>query len=317
MARGGAGDPDDGVELLWREGDVEPRPGLSLSRIVRTAIELADAEGLEGLSMRKVADRLGFTTMSLYRHVPGRDHLLDLMRDAVMGLPGTAPSERGGQGRDAGAEEAGGQGRDEGVEKAGGRSRGEDVQEAGGWRARLEACAREGWRLRERHPWLAEVRGSRRVPGPNAVAHYEYMLSAVSGTGLTPAEMIAVVGLVARFVDSEALRLAEVARTERLSGVSEEEWWGSRDSLYARFERYPTLTRLWEEGGYDEPEDPFEFGLRRVLDGIEILVQERDVMRDETCQMCGAPVERAASGRPRAYCSRACQQRAYRKRRSG
>ncbi|MCA2220373.1 TetR/AcrR family transcriptional regulator [Nonomuraea aurantiaca] len=286
MARGGAGDPDEGVELLWREGDVEPRPGLSLSRIVRTAIELADAEGLEGLSMRKVADRLGFTTMSLYRHVPGRDHLLDLMRDAVMGSPGTVLSEEGGE-------------------------------QGGGWRARLEACAREGWRLRERHPWLAEVRGSRRVPGPNAVAHYEYMLSAVSGTGLTPAEMIAVVGLVARFVDSEALRLAEVARTERLSGVSEEEWWGSRDSLYARFERYPTLTRLWEQGGYDEPEDPFEFGLRRVLDGIEMLVQERDETRDETCQMCGVPVERAASGRPRAYCSRACQQRAYRRRRSG
>ncbi|MEU8142111.1 TetR/AcrR family transcriptional regulator [Nonomuraea sp. NPDC048901] len=305
MARGGAGDPDDGVELLWREGDVEPRPGLSLSRIVRTAIELADAEGLEGLSMRKVADRLGFTTMSLYRHVPSRDHLLDLMRDAVMGSPGAVPSERGGQGRRAVAE------------KADGQVRGAGAEEAGGWRARLEACAREGWRLRERHPWLAEVRGTRRVPGPNAVAHYEYMLSAVSGTGLTPAEMIAVVGLVARFVDSEALRLAEVARTERLSGVSEEEWWGSRDTLYARLERYPTLTRLWEEGGYDEPEDPFEFGLRRVLDGIEMLVQERDETRDETCQICGAPVERAASGRPRAYCSRACQQRAYRKRKSG
>ncbi|MEV1240918.1 TetR/AcrR family transcriptional regulator [Nonomuraea sp. NPDC050022] len=327
MARGGAGDPDDGVELLWREGDVEPRPGLSLSRIVRAAIELADAEGLEGLSMRKVADRLGFTTMSLYRHVPGRDHLLDLMRDAVMGSPGAAFSGKGGQEQGAGAEEAGGQGRSAGAEEAGGQRRsagaenaggqGRSAEEAGGWRARLEACAREGWRLRERHPWLAEVRGTRRVPGPNAVAHYEYMLSAVSGTGLTPAEMIAVVGLVARFVDSEALRLAEVARTERLSGVSEEEWWGSRDSLYARLERYPTLTRLWEEGGYDEPEDPFEFGLRRVLDGIEMLVHERDETRDERCQICGAPVERAASGRPRAYCSRACQQRAYRKRKSG
>jgi AcrR family transcriptional regulator len=237
--------------------------------------------------MRKVAERLGFTTMSLYRHVPGRDHLLDLMRDAVIGLPGTIPSE----GAPAGG--------------------------AGGWRARLEACAREGWELRKRHPWVAEVRGTRRVPGPNAVAHYEYMLSAVSGTGLTPAETIAVVGLVARFVDSEAVRLAEVARTERLSGVSEEEWWGARDTLYARLDRYPTLSYLWEAGGYDEPEEPFEFGLRRVLDGIEVLVQERDETRDESCRTCGAPIERAASGRPRAYCSRACQQRAYRKRGSG
>ena len=302
MTRGGAGDPDDGVELLWQDGDDEPRPGLSLSRIVRAAIELADAEGLEGLSMRKVAERLGFTTMSLYRHVPGRDHLLDLMRDAVMGLPGTIPPE--GQGE----ETAEGQG-EETAEEAG--------EGAGGWRVRLEACAREGWELRKRHPWVAEVRGTRRVPGPNAVAHYEYMLSAVSATGLRPAEMIAVVGLVARFVDSEAVRLAEVARTERLSGVSEEEWWGARDTLYARLDRYPTLSYLWAAGGYDEPEDPFEFGLRRVLDGIEVLVQERDETRDEKCRICGAPVEQAASGRPRAYCSRACQQRAYRKRRSG
>jgi AcrR family transcriptional regulator len=272
-------DPDDGVELLWREGDAEPRPGLSLGRIVRAAVELADAEGLEGLSMRKVAERLGFTTMSLYRHVPGRDHLVDLMRDAVMG----PPPEPG----------------------------------AGGWRERLEAAARAGWELRERHPWLAEVRGTRHVPGPNTVAHYEHMLSAVAGTGLTPAEMIAVVGLVGRFVDAEAVRLAEVARTERLSGLTEEEWWGARDTLYARFDRYPTLTHLWEAGGYDEPEDPFEFGLRRVLDGIEVLIQERDETRDESCRMCGNAVERAASGRPRSYCSRACQQRAYRERRSG
>ncbi len=57
------------------------------------------------------------------------------------------------------------------------------------------------------HPWLAEVRGGRRVPGPHTVALYERMLSAVADTGLTPAEVIAVVGLVGRFLDSEALLL--------------------------------------------------------------------------------------------------------------
>ena len=317
MTRGGAGDPDDGVELLWQDGDDEPRPGLSLGRIVRAAIELADADGLEGLSMRKVAERLGFTTMSLYRHVPGRDHLLDLMRDAVMGLPSTMTAEVSGP-TEGSAEEAVEEAAERAAERAAEETgeTGETGEGAGGWRVRLEACAREGWELRKRHPWVAEVRGTRRVPGPNAVAHYEYMLSAVSGTGLRPAEMIAVAGLVARFVDSEAVRLAEVARTERLSGVSEEEWWGARDTLYARLDRYPTLSYLWAAGGYDDPEDPFEFGLRRVLDGIEALVQDRDETRDESCRMCGAPVERAASGRPRAYCSRACQQRAYRKRRS-
>ncbi|GGO64472.1 TetR/AcrR family transcriptional regulator [Nonomuraea cavernae] len=281
--RGRAEDPDHGVELLWRGAGTEPRPGLSLARIVRAAVDVADAEGLAGLSMRKVADRLGFTTMSLYRHVPGRDQLVDLMRDAVMAEHPLSPPAAAAPG-------------------------------PGVWRATLEAYARESWELRRRHPWLAEVRGSRHLPGPNGVAHYEHMLSAVRHTGLTPAEVIAAVGLVGRFLDAEALLLVETARQERESGVSEEEWWGSRDSLFERLDRYPTLTYLWEAGGYDHPEDSFEFGLARILDGIELLIQRRDEMRDETCMICGRPVEAPASGRPRKYCSHACRQRAYRQR---
>ncbi|MGI5156559.1 TetR/AcrR family transcriptional regulator C-terminal domain-containing protein [Microbispora sp. CA-102843] len=140
------------------------------------------------------------------------------------------------------------------------------------------------------------------------------------GTALTPSEVIAVVGLVGRFVDAEALLLAETRREERRSGVSEEEWWGMRDSLYAHLGRYPALAHLWTEGGWDHPEDSFEFGLRRLLDGIEALIRERDETRDEkpadeNCPECGAALDPAPSGRPRVYCSRACRQRAYRRRR--
>ncbi|MET7336252.1 TetR/AcrR family transcriptional regulator [Nonomuraea sp. NPDC005650] len=274
-------DPD--IELLWREQDREPRPGLSVGRIVRAAIEIADAEGLEGLSMRKVADRLGFTTMSLYRHVPGRDQLVDLMLDEAYGERPDPPEK--GQ----------------------------------GWRERLEAAARQGWRLRRRHPWMAEVRGTRHLPGPNAIAHFDHMLSTLADTGLTPSEVIAVVNMLGRFVDAEALTLVETLREERRSGVSEQEWWGAQDALYERLNSFPTLSRLWEEGGWDHPEDSFEFGLRRQLDGIEVLVHERDESRDESssCPECGTPLEPAPSGRPRVYCSRACQQRAYRKRKTG
>ncbi|TMR91091.1 TetR/AcrR family transcriptional regulator [Nonomuraea basaltis] len=285
MTRGRAGDPDHGLELLWRAQERAPRPGLSLGRIVRAAIELADAEGLAGLSMRKVADRLGFTTMSLYRHVPGRDQLVDLMVDEVLS---------------------------EHPDVAG------DLPDSEGWRARLEAVARQAWRIRKSHPWLAEVRGTRHLPGPNGVAHYDYMLSTLTGTPLTPAEVIAAVGLVGRFVDAEALVLVETQREERRSGVPEEEWWGARDALYDRLDRYPTISYLWTAGGWDAPEDSFEFGLRRLLDGIETLINRRDENRDENqaCEECGRPLEPATSGRPRVYCSRACQQRAYRKRKS-
>ncbi|MEV0621160.1 TetR/AcrR family transcriptional regulator [Nonomuraea sp. NPDC050404] len=272
-------DPDRGVELLWRQEEGrEPRPGLSVARIVRAAIELADAEGLEGLSMRKVADRLGFTTMSLYRHVPGRDQLVELMRDEVMG------------------------------------ERPPDADRPSGWRAGLAAVARQALELRMRHPWLAEVRGTRHIPGPNAVAQYDRMLATLTGTALRPSEVIAVVGLIGRLVDAEALLIVETRREEQRSGVSEQEWWGSRDALYEQLNHYPTITRLWETGGWDHPEDSFEFGLRRLLDGIEVLIRERDENRDETCPECGNPLDPATSGRPRVYCSRACQQRAYRKR---
>ncbi len=270
-------DPDRTIELLWR-GDRGPRRGLNLDRIVRAGVEVADAEGLTGLSMRKVAERLGFTTMSLYRHVPGRATLIDLMRDAVLGEL-TAPAP------------------------------------APGWRAGLETCARQWWELYRRHPWLAEDRGSRRVPGPHTVAQYEYMLGILATTGLSATDVVAAVELVGRLIAAEALALVEAARAERDSGMSDEQWWRARDSLFARLDRYPTIEALEKAGGFERP-DPFEFGLARVLDGIELLIRRCDEKRDETpaCRVCGAPLDHASSGRPRAYCSRACQQRAYRSR---
>ncbi|GAA2364325.1 TetR/AcrR family transcriptional regulator [Nonomuraea africana] len=267
--------PERSTELLWGSGS---RGGLSLERIVRAAIELADAEGLAAVSMRRVAERLGFTTMSLYRHVPGKTELVDLMRDEVIG-------ERAAAG----------------------------VAPSGGWRAELEAWARAELALYQRHPWLVEASLSRRVPGPNAVAGFEWALEVVARTGLQPAEVVAVVTLVGGFVESAAQQMVRTARTERRTGVSEEEWWGARESLFQHMDRYPTLSRIYREGGYDAPLDPFEFGLQRVLDGIESLIG--DEKRDETrCVVCGKAVDTAATGRPRDYCSRACQQRAYRMR---
>ncbi len=120
----GRGNPQRSLELLWGEPKVPsrgPKPGLDLARIVRTAIELADAEGLAALSMRRVAERLGVGAMSLYTYIPGKAELLDLMLDQVQGellmeeLPG------------------------------------------GDWRARLEARARQDWALYERHPWLLQI----------------------------------------------------------------------------------------------------------------------------------------------------------------
>ncbi|MER0478079.1 TetR/AcrR family transcriptional regulator [Streptomyces sp. Edi2] len=267
---------------------------MNLTRIVAAAIEVADAEGLPTLSMRRVAERLGFTTMSLYRHVPGKAELIELMRDTVVGeLDVAAPDHPGA--------------------------------EDGDWRSGMEAWARAHWALHLRHPWLVHTAGSRRLPGPNIMADYDRALRIVEGMGLQASEVVAVVQLVGGFVKTAALQVHEVLREERESGVSNSQWWHSREELFERMRPYPALGRLWQAGGFDEPEDPFDFGLARTLDGVELLIRRR---RDEKCDVnalqshagqclvCGSELDGARRGRPRDYCSRACQQRAYRQRRS-
>src|SRR5215207_6107774 len=81
---------DRTLELLWgarRRPRRGPKPSLSVEQIVSAAVEVADDEGLAALSMQRVAERLGFTTMSLYRYVPGKGELIDLMLDAAFGRP--------------------------------------------------------------------------------------------------------------------------------------------------------------------------------------------------------------------------------------
>ncbi|MFI5563686.1 TetR/AcrR family transcriptional regulator [Amycolatopsis japonica] len=276
-------DPERAIELLWGSSEPE-RPGLSLGRIVAAAIEVADAEGLASLSMRKVAERFGTTTMSLYRYVPGKAELVELMRDAVYG---EFPMES---------------------------------SDGLGWRVGLERWARLAWERYHRHPWLVHSAGSRRLPGPNIMAGYDHALDVASRSGLAPAQVIAVVNLVGGFVESAARQAGEAAELQRRTGVTHERWWSERESLFERLDRYPALERLWKAGGMDAPLDAFEFGLRRTLDGVEALVQSQgsEVISDETgggeCVVCGKPLDGGGRGRPRDYCSRACQQRAYRRR---
>ena len=82
----GGGDPVRSIELLWGiggRGSRGPKPGMSARQIAAAAVEIADAEGLDAVSMRRVADHLGTGAMSLYRYIPGKAELLDLMVDQV------------------------------------------------------------------------------------------------------------------------------------------------------------------------------------------------------------------------------------------
>src|ERR1700712_3481813 len=77
-----------------------PKREMSVERIVDTAIELADAEGLGAVSMSRIASELGFTTMSLYRYVTSKDDVLALMQDAVCELPIPPDGALAGAGRE-------------------------------------------------------------------------------------------------------------------------------------------------------------------------------------------------------------------------
>lgn len=253
----GGGDPARSLALLWRTQEPTSRkgkPDLSIDRIVRAAIEVADTAGLGAVSMRRVADKLGVGTMSLYTYVPGKAELLDVMLDAVVGE----------------------------------QPRPADV--AGGWRDRLERVARENWALYLRHPWLLQIATWRPPLGPNVTARYDHELRAVDGIGLTDVEMDSVITLVNGYVHGAARGSVEAAQVEQHTGITDEQWWYAHAPILAKVmdpERFPVAARVGQAAGeaHNGPSDPnhaFEFGLRRVLDGIEVLVKAR--RRDTTTE---------------------------------
>ena len=224
------------LKILWgvrERGERGPKPGLTVERIVQAAIELADAEGLEATSMRRVADKLGVGAMSLYRYVPGKTELLDLMLDAVHADDSVPPD--------------------------------------GDWRTQLEWLARRSRDRIKRHPWMLQVVVGQRPPlGPNIIGDFDAYLEAVTGIGLTPQETIAATELVGFFVEGATRNAIEAAQAA--SEVSDEQYWSERQEFWEEYfdpERFPAISAAWEAGAYDEALDSFEFGLQRILDGIE------------------------------------------------
>lgn len=241
----GTGDPERSLALLWRKPPAPsrgPRPRLTVDQIVRAAIEIADVEGLAGLSMRRIAKRLGVGAMSLYTYVPSKAELFEVMLDEVIGE--TLPAAK------VGAD----------------------------WRARLETVARQEWELVRRHPWVLEVSTVRPPLGPNIMSAYESALAAVDGIGLDEHEMARVVNLVTDYARGAARGAVEWTLAEQRTGVSHDEWWVARYPFLDRYVEgdFPISGRVANAGViYPDPEGDFEFGLQRVLDGVELLIRAR------------------------------------------
>ena len=250
--RSGTGDPTSSLVLLWRS-PAQPARGrrLGTDRIIQSAIELADAQGLGAVSMRRVADDLGVGTMSLYTYVPGKAELLDAMLDVVVGETARP------------------------------------VRVEGGWRERLALVARENLALLRRHPWILEVDAGRPPLGPNMLAKYDYELHAVEGIGLTDLEMDAVVTLVLSHAAGAARATADAAGAQAETGMTSGQRWSATAPVLRRFtdpERFPLAVRVGVAvahagEGADDPDHAFDFGLERLLDGIDVLLRERGALR--------------------------------------
>jgi AcrR family transcriptional regulator len=239
------------VELLWglrdrpRRGG--PKPALTLDRIVAAAVELADTGGLPALSMSRLAEKLGFTTMSLYRYVASKEELLLLALDAAIGPP-------------------------------------PDLDPADGWRVRTERWARALLQFYRRHLWTLDVPISGLPAGPNQLLWFDRGLAALEETRMTEAEKTSSVLLVATYARNQAQLAADLVRAGRLAaeaGTAPQSWTQVLTRLIDP-DRFPALSRVVAAGVFDDdggaegyPDDEFDFGLQRVLDGIEALDRSR------------------------------------------
>ncbi|GGM12051.1 TetR/AcrR family transcriptional regulator C-terminal domain-containing protein [Dactylosporangium sucinum] len=210
--------------------------------VVRTAITIANAEGLPAVSMRRLAGELGMPTMSLYGHVADKEELVLLMMDRVMAAhppPSLDPAVHG-------------------------------------WRVCVEALARLQWRMYRQQPWLAQaVSFTRPLLAPHAMAHTEWTMQALDGHGLDPSTLFAAAVMLANHVRGTAVNLEAEAQAEQETGMTESEWMESQE---ARFAAVLATGKLPMLSGFLATDPSFdldllmEFGLQRLLDGLSALL---------------------------------------------
>lgn len=215
---------------------------LSRDQLLRAAITIADTEGLDAVSMRRLATHLGVGPMSLYRHMANKDELLVQMTDLAVGevdLPEPGPE---------------------------------------GWRAKLTLVARRQWKLCRRHHWLPRtVSFTRPLLVPSMMAHTEWTLRALDGLGLSLDTRMREALALHAVVLTVALSLAEETDVEQDTGVTLDRW---SDAQRARTRslldtgRFPLLATVPADTARDL-DSLFEYGLARHLDGFAALVAAR------------------------------------------
>jgi len=228
-------------ELLWDDRSPPsrgPKPALSADQVVEAAMEIADEEGLGAVTMHAVAARLGFTTMALYRYFPNKEALYDAIVDAGMGLP-PAPARPNGD-----------------------------------WRAEITRWAHAKRAMLCARPWLAELPFVAAPHGPNWLSWLEAAVQPLSRTGLSPADIGQMLSIIDGYTRGASDTSISLARA-RARGISEMEWAAAvgadlgRAIGDPRFPGFAAIVTAPPDGKNRTMEESFDFGLQRVLDGVE------------------------------------------------
>ncbi|MEU1207792.1 TetR/AcrR family transcriptional regulator C-terminal domain-containing protein [Nocardia sp. NPDC005825] len=218
-----------------------PRENLSKEQIIRTAIELLDAEGLDGLNMRSLGKRLDSAPTAMYWHVKNKDNLVRLATDEIWGeieLP--------------------------------------DL-DAMDWRAAAEALAAGMYAMITRHPWIVQAQAGYLHYGPNKSRHDDQMLAVFEQAGFDDAGADRAAATLFMFVLGNAVgQAADVSLNRRLSrqgGDAETQLAQALSEATEIAARHPRLRRRLENpsaaNDYNAaPESSFEFGLAALLDGL-------------------------------------------------
>ena len=234
------------LRLLWHGDDTlrpGPKRGVDLPTIAAAGVRIADAEGLSAVSMRRLANEVGFTTMALYRYVQSKLEVLALILDHAYG---EAP----------------------------------DMADAlGDWRAGLAAWATANRDAIVEHPWILDIRITEPPLTPAQIGWLEAGLATLAGSPLTEQEKLSSMLLVDVYVRGQA-QLSVGLAPAGAEAQSAAEQYSHRLRALADRTRFPHIHAAVLSGALDDDDtdfavDEFTFGLDSVLDGIAARIDRR------------------------------------------
>ncbi|SFR27943.1 DNA-binding transcriptional regulator, AcrR family [Lentzea waywayandensis] len=245
-------DLERSLTLLWAgraRGKRGPRSRLSVELIAQAAVRVADADGLEALSMQRIATELGYSTMSLYNHVPSKDLLLEVAADVGAGAP-------------------------------------PELDDAADLRQSVRQWAGALWAGFHRRPWILRVPLDHAPVGPNQLAWLDRLLRPLLAAGLAGGEArAAALHLTAVVRGTAQISTSMAGEYKRDDGIPHTD--ADLTHVVAELidpEDYPALTAVHAAEVADRRSEqpgvlPFElgFGVDRFLDGLESWVADRGV----------------------------------------